>query len=58
MITDGMWFEDEGHYQYYLRRTKEVRNAFERLQEKIMRPLIKRAKEYLKTEQAKEQGLV
>ena len=48
MIKDGMCFEDEGHYQYYLRRTKEVHSAFERLQEKLLRPLIKRAKELLK----------
>ena len=50
MITDGMWFENDRHYQWYLKRTKDVRNAFQRLQEGLMRPLIKRAKELLKKE--------
>ena len=47
MIKGNMWFEDEEHYRYYLKCTKDVRNVFERLQEELMRPLIKRAKELL-----------
>lgn len=47
MIKDGMWFEDESHYRWYLHRTREVRKAFDKVQSDIFLPLIKRAKELL-----------
>ncbi len=53
MIRDGMWFEDEAHYQHYLKQMKRVRPAWERLQRAIFNPLIKRMKETLKNQEAK-----
>lgn len=47
MIKRGMWFESKSHYEYYIRRTKEVRTAFDRLQSCFLDPLTKRVKELL-----------
>lgn len=47
MIKNGMWFENEGHYRYYLRRTKNLRATIAKLQSTVITPLIKRVKDLL-----------
>ncbi|KKL26955.1 hypothetical protein LCGC14_2390070 [marine sediment metagenome] len=49
MIKDGMWFEDEADYQYYLHRMKKVGKAWEVLQEHLFLPICKHALELLRS---------
>ena len=41
MIKDGMWFEDEAHYQYYLERSGKGKDKYEKLVADLWSPLIK-----------------
>ena len=42
MIKDGMWLEDNAHYEYYLNRTKALSDAFSAAHEELFNPLIVR----------------
>ena len=45
MIKDGMWFEDEAHYEYFLSMPSPVCDAIERLQSALIQPLIDMVKD-------------
>lgn len=48
MIKDGLWFEDEEHYQYYLSRFEELEKRNDKnFAADIFGPLIKRVMEML-----------